>query len=424
MGYVAPLVVRAFDFPGVLMGEETMRPVGMARFSRLCTARIHANMLLMPLKDPSFSIGIEEEYLLVDRASRDLVREIPQALFEDCERALRGHVSREFLKSQIEVETGIHRTPGEAGRELAQARRTVADLAAQHGLAPIAASTHPFARWSSQQPTERDRYQAIAKDLAGVGRRLVICGMHVHVGIEDDELRIDLMNQARYFLPHLLVLSTSSPFAEGEDTGLKCYRLAAYQELPRTGLPGRFESWEEYRHTVDLLIRAGIIEDASKIWWDLRPSARFPTLEMRITDVCTRLEDAVCVAAMFVSILRMLYRIRRANQTWRTYPLFLLSENRWRAQRYGVAGTLFDFGKGELVPFADLTDELLVLLNGDAEALGCSAEVAHARTILARGTSADRQVACFEQLLAQGATREEALKGVVDHLIAETVGAG
>ncbi len=376
----------------------------------------------MPLKDPTFTIGIEEEYLLVERASRDLVGEMPQALFEDCERALRGHVAREFLKSQIEVETGVHKTPAEAGRELAQARATVASLAAQHGLAPIAASTHPFARWSTQQPTERARYQAIAKDLAGVGRRLVICGMHVHVGIEDDELRIDLMNQARYFLPHLLVLSTSSPFAEGEDTGLKCYRLAAYQELPRTGLPGRFESWEEYRQTVDLLVRAGIIEDASKIWWDLRPSPRFPTLEMRITDVCTRLEDAVCVAAMFVSILRMLYRIRRANQTWRSYPLFLLSENRWRAQRYGVAGTLFDFGKGELVPFADLVEELLALLREDAEALGCSAEMAHARTIVARGTSADRQVACFEQLIAQGASREEALKGVVDHLIAETVG--
>jgi carboxylate-amine ligase len=297
----------------------------------------------------------------------------------------------------------------------------VAKLAGEHGLAPIAASTHPFARWSTQEPTDRDRYQAIARDLAGVGRRLVICGMHVHVGIEDDELRIDLMNQARYFLPHLLVLSTSSPFCEGEDTGLKCYRLAAYQELPRTGLPGRFESWEEYRHTVDLLVRNGIIEDASKIWWDLRPSSRFPTLEMRVTDVCTRLEDAVCVAAMFVSILRMLYRIRRANQTWRTYPLFLLAENRWRAQRYGVAGTLFDFGKGELVAFRDLVDELLGLLREDAEALGCWPQIEHARAIVARGTSADRQVACFEQLVAQGASREDALKGVVDHLVRETV---
>jgi len=375
----------------------------------------------MALEDPTFTIGIEEEYLLVDKASRDLVREMPQALFDAAQQAMPDKVAREFLKSQIEVGTGVHKTPREAGVELAGLRQTVAKLAGEHGLAPIAASTHPFARWSAQEPTERERYQAIARDLAGVGRRLVICGMHVHVGIEDDELRIDLMNQARYFLPHLLVLSTSSPFCEGEDTGLKCYRLAAYHELPRTGLPGRFESWEEYRHTVDLLVRNDIIEDASKIWWDLRPSPRFPTLEMRVTDVCTRLEDAVCVAAMFVSILRMLYRIRRANQTWRSYPLFLLSENRWRAQRYGVAGTLFDFGKGELVPFRDLVEELIVLLREDADALGCTAEIEHARTIVAGGTSADRQVACFEQLVAEGASREAALKGVVDHLIAQTL---
>jgi carboxylate-amine ligase len=300
-------------------------------------------------------------------------------------------------------------------------RRTVAALAAEHGLAPIAASTHPFARWSTQEPTERARYQAIARDLAGVGRRLVICGMHVHVGIEDDELRIDLFNQARYFLPHLLMLSTSSPFAEGEDTGLKSYRLAAYQELPRTGMPGRFEGWYEYLQTVDLLVRNGIIEDASKIWWDIRPSSRFPTLEMRVTDVCTLIDDAVCVAALYLCILRMLYRLRRANQTWRTYPLFLLAENRWRAQRYGVEGTLFDLGKGELVAFRDLVDELLVMLAEDAAALGCSADLEHARTILARGTSADRQVKHFLARMAAGATREEALRSVVDHLIEETV---
>jgi len=385
-------------------------------------AGFDATMPFMAIQDPSFSIGIEEEYLLVEKASRDLVRDIPQPLFEAAQKALQERVAREFLKSQIEVGTSVHRTAREAGRELASLRTEMARLADEHGLAPIAASTHPFAQWSAQEPTERDRYQAIARDLAGVGRRLVICGMHVHVGVEDDELRIDLMNQVRYFLPHLLMLSTSSPFAEGEDTGLKCYRLAAYQELPRTGLPGRFESWEEYRHTVDLLVRNGIIEDASKIWWDVRPSSRFPTLEMRVTDVCTRLEDAMCVAAMYVAILRMLYRIRRNNQTWRTYPLFLLSENRWRAQRYGVAGTLFDFGKGELVPFRDLVDELIVLLREDAEALGCLSEVEHARTIVARGTSADRQVACFEQRLASGASRADALAAVVDHLIAETVG--
>ena len=377
----------------------------------------------MPLKEPSFTVGIEEEYLLVDRATRDLVCDMPQALFAACERALQGQVAPEFLRSQIEVGTRVHATPRAAGAELATLRRTIAGLAAEHGLAPVAASTHPFAPWGAQQPTERARYQAIARDLAGVGRRMVVCGMHVHAGIDDDELRIDLMNQARYFLPHLLVLSTSSPFAEGEDTGLKCYRLAAYNELPRTGLPGRFGSWEEYRRTVGLLVRGGIIDDASKIWWDLRPSARFPTLEMRITDVCTLIDDAVCVASLYVSILRMLYRIRRSNQTWRSYPLFLLSENRWRAQRYGVNGTLFDFGKGELVPFRHLIEELLGMVREDAEALGCRPEVEHARTIVQRGTSADRQLACFNRLLSGGAAREDALRGVVDHLIAETASA-
>ena len=376
----------------------------------------------MPLKDPSFTLGLEEEYMLVDRTSRDLVREMPHGLFEAASKALGDQVAREFLKSQIEVGTSVHRTPSAAGAELSQLRKAIADVAAEYELAPIAASTHPFARWSIQQPTERERYQSLAQDLAGVGRRLVICGMHVHVGIEDNELRIDLFNQARYFLPHLLMLSTSSPFAEGEDTGLKSYRLAAYQELPRTGMPGRFEGWAEYTQTVDLLVRNGVIEDASKIWWDLRPSARFPTLEMRVTDVCTRLEDGVCVAAMYVCILRMLFRLRRSNQTWRQYPLFLLAENRWRAQRYGVNGTLFDLGKGELVPFGDLVEELLVMLREDAEALGCLTELEHARTIVARGTSADRQVAHYTKLLSQGMSPPDALKGVVDHLIAETAG--
>jgi carboxylate-amine ligase len=375
----------------------------------------------MPLKEPSFTVGIEEEYLLVDRTSRDLVCELPPELFQACETALQGQVAREFIKAQIEIGTRVHQSVRAAGAELKMLRQTVADIAGRHGMAPIAASTHPFARWNVQQPTERERYRAIAQDLAGVGRRLVYCGLHVHVGIDADELRIDLMNQARYFLPHLLVLSTSSPFAEGDDTGLKSYRLAANNELPRTGLPQRFESWAEYRNAVDVLVRNGVIEDASKIWWDLRPSARFPTLEMRITDICTLIEDAVCVAALYVSILRMLYRIRRANQTWRAYPLFLLSENRWRAQRYGVGGTLFDFGKGELVPFRDLIDELIAMLREDADALDCREEVEHARTILARGTSADRQVTCLERLLSEGASREEALRGVVDHLIGETL---
>ncbi|MDX2201511.1 MAG: carboxylate-amine ligase [Hyphomicrobiaceae bacterium] len=374
----------------------------------------------MTLKDPAFTVGIEEEYLLVDRASRDLVREIPPALFDDAKEALGGQVSREFLKAQIEVGTRVHATLSDAGRELSDLRQTIAACAARHGLAMLAAATHPFANWKEQEPSEGARYQSLAQDLAGVSRRMVICGMHVHVGVEDDELRIDLMNQARYFLPHLLVLSTSSPFAEGQDTGLKSYRLAAFQQLPRTGLPQWFDSWGEYRRTVEVLVRAGVIGDATKIWWDLRPSARFPTLEMRITDVATDVKDATAVAALFVAIVRMLYRIRRANQSWRDYPLFLLAENRWRAQRYGVDGSLFDFGKGELVPFRDLLEELLALVREDAMALGCVAEVERTRHIAAVGTSADRQIATFKAATAAGASGREAMIAVVDQLIAES----
>jgi carboxylate-amine ligase len=385
---------------------------------RGCLRRIES----MTLVTPSFTLGIEEEFLLVDQATRDVVRDPPESFFSDCEEALGSQVSREFFKPQIEIATRVAKTPGEAGADLRQLRATIIELAERYGLAPIAASTHPFTRWSDHQPTERDRYQTIARDLAGIRRRLVICGMHVHVGLEDDELRIDLMNQARYFLPHLLMLSTSSPFREGDDTGLKCYRLAAYDELPRTGLPDRFMGWDEYRRTVDVLVKAGIIEDATKIWWDIRPSDRYPTLEMRVTDVCTRLEDAVCVAALYVCLSRMLYRIRRSNQSWRQYPAFLIGENRWRAMRYGVNGSLFDFGKGELVPFQDLVEEILELIAEDATVLNCTTEVAHARTIVGGGTSADRQVSVFEGLIATGASREQALRSVVDHLINETRG--
>ncbi len=386
-------------------------------------AMMHKTMPPMPTRtEPDFTIGIEEEYLLVDRTTRDLVTAHPEALFADCEAMVGDQVAREFLTSQIEVGTKVHRTARAAGEELKGLRSLVATKAAAYNLAPIAASTHPFARWADQQPTERPRYKSIAKDLAGVGRHLVICGMHVHVGLGDNELRMDLMNQARYFLPHLLTLSTSSPFREGEDTGLKCCRLAAYRELPRTGMPGRFDSWDEYRRNVDVLISAGIIEDATKIWWDIRPSDRYPTLEMRVTDVCTQIEDAVAVAALYVCVLRMLWRLRRSNQRWRQYPVFLLEENRWRAMRYGVGGTLFDLGKGTLEPFPALLDEILELVEEDAAALECTAEIARTRDIVRRGTSADRQVAAYEAALANGASKSEALKQVVDHLVVETRG--
>ena len=373
----------------------------------------------MTVSEPSFTFGIEEEYHLVDLESRDLAP-APQALMHALESVLGRQVAPEFLRSQLEVGTEKGRDFGATRRELSRLRATIAAEAGRHGLAPIAASTHPFGRPRDLQTTAKHRYRTLARDLAGVGRRLVICGMHVHVAIEDDELRIDLMNQMRYFLPHLLMLSTSSPFWEGEDTGLKSYRLAVIDEMPRTGLPGRFESFDQYRRTIDVLIRAGVIEDATKVWWDVRPSARFPTLEMRITDVCPLIDDAVTIAALYVSIARMLYRLRRSNQSWRGYPLFLLAENRWRAQRYGVHGTLFDFGKGELVALSDLLDELIELVAPDAAALGCTSEVGRARVIAKSGTSANRQVAELERLMAAGAPRESALRGVVDLLVAET----
>jgi carboxylate-amine ligase len=374
----------------------------------------------MAIREPSFTLGIEEEYLLVDMESRDLAPEPPPALLAKCEEALRGQVSPEFLRSQIEVGTRVCRSLQEARDELIHLRRTVGAIAGEFGLAPIAASTHPFAKWSNQQHTDKERYNVLAEDLQQVARRLVICGMHVHVGIEDDDLRIDLLGQAAYFLPHLLALSTSSPFWQGHTTGLKSYRLSVFDELPRTGLPHQFSSYSEYARTIELLVNAGLIGDATKIWWDLRPSGRFPTLEMRITDVCPLLEDGICIAALFRCILRLLYRLRRRNQRWRTYPPFLVRENRWRAQRYGTQEGLVDFGKGAVVPFPNLLEELFDLVAEDAAYFGCVAEVAHARAIVERGTSADRQLARFDAVKGLGGTEEAALIAVVDGIVEET----
>lgn len=373
-------------------------------------------------KIPPFTIGIEEEYLLIDRDSRDLVATPPDHLIEECAALMPGRVAHEFLRSQIEVNTGVCATIAEARADLRRLRRTVADKAAAYNLAPIAAATHPFARWNAQLPTARERYQDLARDLAGVARRLVICGLHVHVGLgEDDDLRVDLMNQVSYFLPHLLALSTSSPFWQGEDTGLKSYRLSVFNSLPRTGLPERFESWGEYQRLVNRMKQAGLITDASKIWWDVRPSTRFPTLEMRVTDVCTRIEDALAIAALYVSLLSMLYRLRTRNQRWRIYSNTLINENRWRAQRYGLDGPMADFGLGEVKPFAGLIEEMIDHVREDAQALGCMAEVEHARTILTRGTSAHAQLATYNAALEAGKTRDEALRAVVDRLATETV---
>ncbi|MFQ5534292.1 MAG: carboxylate-amine ligase [Sphingomonadales bacterium] len=370
---------------------------------------------------PSFTVGIEEEYLLVDRETRDLAISPPEELMADCERLLENQVTAEFLRSQIEVGTRVCKGVKEARGDLVHLRSTVAEQAAKYNLAPIAASTHPFGHWMDQLHTPKLRYDALLRDMAGAVRRLLICGMHVHVGIDDDDLRIDLMNQVAYFLPHLLALSTSSPFWQGKDMGMMSYRLLVFDGLPRTGLPDRFTSYAEYQRLVAQMVGAGLLEDASKIWWDIRPSARFPTLEMRTTDVCTRLDDCISIAALYQCLLSTLYRLRKNNQRWRIYPRTLIMENRWLAQRYGSDGQLVDFGKGRREPFGDLLEEIIAMLREDAEELDCVAEVQHAREILRRGTSAHRQLHVYTAAKATGADEREALQAVVDTLIADTL---
>lgn len=375
----------------------------------------------MAVKRPPFTIGIEEEYLLVDRETRDLVTTPDPAMWKGLREVLGPQVGPEFLKAQIEVGTQKSRTLQEAHQDLARLRRELSAVVSEFGAAILASSTHPFAQWWDQQPTDDARYSRLADDFQQVARRLVICGMHVHVGIDDPDLRIDLMNQVRYFLPHILALSTSSPFWTGRETGLKCYRLSVFQTMPRTGIPQEFNSWSEYERHVSVLIEAGIIEDASKLWWDIRPSDKYPTLEMRAADVCTRLTDAVAVAALYLALLEMLFRLRTENQRWRTYAPMLISENMWRAQRYGVQGSLMDYGRGELIEFRDLVEELLTLTEVDARRLEIPNELAHIRTIAKEGTSAQRQLDVYHQALNEGAAQREALEMVVDHLIADTM---
>jgi carboxylate-amine ligase len=371
--------------------------------------------------DQPSTIGIEEEYLLVDLESRDLRADPPEVFMQTCRQLLGEHVAPEFLRCQIEVGTTVCETIDHARRDLTFYRRTIAAEARKHGMGLVAASTHPTADWSSQITTDKERYIQLAADLRAVALRLLICGMHVHVSVPDEELRIDLHGQLIYFLPHLLALSTSSPFWRGRNTGLKSYRSSISIELPRAGLPHPFSSAGEYNHMVDLLVGLGRIEDASKIWWDLRPSARFPTLEMRVTDVCTRVEDGIAIAATFQALVHMLITLKRKNLRWREYLTALIAENRWLAQRHGVSGELIDFGRRESVSFSDLAEEIVELLSEEAEKLGCSAELAHIRKIAAHGTSADRQLAAFDAALAEGLNEDAALRRVVDHLVAETL---
>ncbi len=374
----------------------------------------------MKIEEPAFTLGVEEEYLLVDLESRDLVSDPPPELMEQCVERCGDQVHPELMRSQIEIGTKVCKNVKQASTEVRSLRKIIAEISNEYGYAPIAVSSHPFARWLAQKQTKRDRYLDLTQEMQATARRLLICGMHVHVGIEDPELRIDLMNQLSYFLPHLLALSCSSPFWEGENTGLKSYRLTVFDALPRTGLPEQFASFAEYERHVAILMNAGLLEDASRIWWDLRPSARFPTLETRIMDVCTNVDHGISMVALTVCLLRMLYRLRRDNQRWRVYAGMLINENRWRAMRYSFDDGMVDFAKGEVVPFSELLDEIIPFIEEDAQALDCVDEIYRLKDILTQGTSSHRQVAIFEENLANGLSHDEALKKVVDWLIDET----
>jgi carboxylate-amine ligase len=373
------------------------------------------------LEQRRFTIGMEEEYFVVDRDSRDLVPDLPESLLDRLLDPPIGATSPEFIRSQIEIGTPVCGDVTELTEALSIMRRFVSDTVSEHNMAIIASSTHPFAKWGQQRHVNKARYNLLAEALQGVVRRLLICGMHVHVGIDDKDARIDVMNQVSYFLPHILALSGSSPFWHGEDTGLKSYRPAVFRALPRTGLPDAFSDWSDYSRHVEVLVETGVIEDASKLWWDVRPSSRYPTLEMRSSDICTRYQDGITVAAVYQALIAKLNELRMNNQKWRIYSRMLISENAWRAQRYGVDEPLIDFGRSELVPMTQLMDELIDIVRDQAIELGSLDHIERARSIVAEGTSADRQRGVYEKALADGAAKPEALREVVDHLIVETV---
>ncbi len=368
--------------------------------------------------DPEFTIGIEEEYLLVDRDSMALAP-APTDLMDACKKELQDQVSPEFLNCQIEIGTKVCRNPAGARDELKRLRDCVSKHAAEFNLAPIAASCHPFSDWRDQHHTDKERYNDLSQDLAGVVRRMLICGMHVHVGIDAPDKRIDLMNQLAYFLPHTLALSCSSPYWQGRDTGLDSYRLTVFDNLPRTGLPPRMDSFSEFERSVDVLIDLGVIEDSSKIWWDLRPSSKFPTLESRICDVQPRLEHTLTLAAFTQAISRMLWRLAKKNQRWRIYDSFLVAENRWRAQRYGTREGLIDFGRGEIVSMGELVEELLELVEEDGLFFESVADLERVRDILRTGTSSTRQRAAYDEAQSAGKDHDDAMRAVVAHLIDE-----
>jgi glutamate---cysteine ligase / carboxylate-amine ligase len=363
------------------------------------------------MKAPSLTLGVEEEYQIIDPVTRELRSYITEILAGD--HLTLEEVKPELHQSMVEIGTKVCRTPAEVREELVRLRRAVMGLAGKNGLKIAAAGTHPFSSWLTQEITPLERYMGVKQDLQDLAQQLLIFGTHVHIGIEDRDFLVDAMNVARYMVPHVLCLSTSSPFWMGRATGLKSYRSVIFRNFPRTGIPPILNSWGEYSELLESLTKTRSVPDGSKIWWDLRPNWSYPTLEFRICDVCTRVDEAVCIAAILQAIIAKLWKLRRDNMTFRVYPATLIEENKWRAVRYGLDGNLIDFGKARELPARDLIRELLEWFIDDVvDELGTRKQVEYAFTIMSGGTSADRQIATFK--------RTGDLKDVVDQLIRET----
>lgn len=371
--------------------------------------------------ETSFQFGIEEEYFLADAETRGTPRQKVDEFHAAVRRRL-PQAERELLQSQVEVATPPCTSFKDAQATLSTLRKELAEIGRMHGLRVLAAGTHPIAHWSRQSHTEADRYEGIMRELRMVGRRSVICGMHVHVEVPQPEARVDLMNRLLPFTPLLLALSASSPFWQGQPSGLAAYRLSAFGEMPRSGLPDLFSSKEDYERYVAVMVQAGAIQDASFLWWTLRPSIHYPTLELRVADSCTRVGDAIAIAALYRCLVRLMVRRQDLNRALTGASRALASENLWRAQRYGVRADLIDEASAAALPFAAYLEATLALVAEDAEALGCQVELDAVRAIATNGASADRQLAVYGDARKAGLTENEALFAVVDWLAETTAG--
>src|SRR5216110_683191 len=363
------------------------------------------------MKDHVFTLGIEEEFAIIDPVSRELRSHI-QEILEGGKVTLKEQIKPEMHQSVVELGTEICGSIGDARTHVIDLRSKLAQLAGRSGLKIASVGTHPFSHWRDQLITQGERYQEIVKDMQQLARANLIFGMHVHVGIPNRESAIHVMNQARYFLPHIYALSVNSPFWVGQDTGLKGYRLKVFERFPRTGIPDAFESLSEYEDYCKLLVKTGCIDNPKKIWWDIRLHPFFDTLEVRVCDAQTRVDDTLAIAALIQAIIAAIFKLLRKNTTFRIYRRRLLDENRWRAARYGIDGKLIDFGREAEVEERSLLNELLEFVASEADELGTHREMAHIERIMREGTGADRQLAAFE--------RTKDMKAVVDHIVAET----